>query len=214
MTKFKLFSLYNSNFLTIFSALLQSSEDAKRYVETLLEVHRRYAALVKMAFNDDADFAASLDKVRALCQIQQCEKRASLQLYFPYHLIFSLPLSRHHLSQACRTFINNNAVTKASKASRSPELLAKYCDSLLKKSTKSPEEQQLESLLVDIMTIFCYLDDKDVFEKFYKKFLANRLVTNKSVSDDAESSMISKLKVSDCRQGKKGAERQKSKFSH
>lgn len=97
--------------------------------------------------------------------------------------------------QACRTFVNNNAVTKQSKSSRSPELLAKYCDSLLKKSSKNPEEQQLEAIFVDVMTIFRYVDDKDVFEKFYKKFLAARLVGGKSVSDDAESSMISKLKV-------------------
>jgi cullin 1 len=40
-----------------------------------------------------------------------------------------------------------------------------------------------------------YLDDKDVFEKFYKKMLAARLVYEKSASDDAEASMLSKLKV-------------------
>lgn len=90
--------------------------------------------------------------------------------------------------------MNNNAVTKASKSSRTPELLAKYCDSLLKRSSKN-EDQQLEAIFVDIMIIFRYVDDKDVFEKFYKKFLANRLVGAKSVSDDAETSMISKLKV-------------------
>lgn len=90
--------------------------------------------------------------------------------------------------------MNNNAVTKTSKSSRTPELLAKYCDSLLKRSSKN-EDQQLEAIFVDIMIIFRYVDDKDVFEKFYKKFLANRLVGAKSVSDDAETSMISKLKV-------------------
>jgi cullin 1 len=90
--------------------------------------------------------------------------------------------------------VNNNAVTKGSKSSRTPELLAKYCDSLLKRSSKN-EDQQLEAIFVDIMIIFRYVDDKDVFEKFYKKFLANRLVGAKSVSDDAETSMISKLKV-------------------
>ena len=36
--------------------------------------------------------------------------------------------------QACGRFINNNAVTKmAQSSSKSPELLARYCDSLLKK---------------------------------------------------------------------------------
>lgn len=44
------------------------------------------------------------------------------------------------------------------------------------------------------MTIFKYLEDKDVFQKFYSKNLAKRLVNGASASDDAEASMISKLK--------------------
>jgi len=34
-----------------------------------------------------------------------------------------------------------------------------------------------------------------VFQKFYSKMLAKRLVQHMSTSDDAEASMISKLKV-------------------
>ena len=44
------------------------------------------------------------------------------------------------------------------------------------------------------MTIFQYIDDKDVFQKFYSRSLAKRLVNTSSSSDDAETSMISKLK--------------------
>ena len=40
------------------------------------------------------------------------------------------------------------------------------------------------------------MEDKDVFQKFYSKLLAKRLVQQNSASDDAEASMISKLKVS------------------
>ena len=46
------------------------------------------------------------------------------------------------------------------------------------------------------MVIFRYVEDKDVFQKFYSKLLAKRLVQQNSASDDAEASMISKLKVS------------------
>ena len=45
------------------------------------------------------------------------------------------------------------------------------------------------------MVMFKYIDDKDVFQKFYKSMLAKRLVNQASASDDAEASMISKLKV-------------------
>lgn len=45
------------------------------------------------------------------------------------------------------------------------------------------------------MVVFKYIEDKDVFQKFYSKMLARRLVLHMSASDDAEASMISKLKV-------------------
>ncbi|KAJ1063050.1 hypothetical protein AB1E18_003394 [Capra hircus] len=99
------------------------------------------------------------------------------------------------LDKACSGFINNNAVTKmAQTSSKSPELLARYCDSLLKKSSKNPEEAELEDTLNHVMTVFKYMDDKDVVQKFYTKMLAKRLVRQNSASDDAEASMISKLK--------------------
>lgn len=55
-------------------------------------------------------------------------------------------------------------------------------------------------LLFFQMVVFKYIEDKDVFQKFYAKMLAKRLVHQNSASDDAEASMISKLKVSigDC----------------
>lgn len=46
------------------------------------------------------------------------------------------------------------------------------------------------------MIVFKYIEDKDVFQKFYANMLAKRLVQHNSASDDAEASMISKLKVS------------------
>lgn len=45
------------------------------------------------------------------------------------------------------------------------------------------------------MIVFKYIEDKDVFQKFYANMLAKRLVQHNSASDDAEASMISKLKV-------------------
>ncbi|XP_051871491.1 cullin-1 [Mobula hypostoma] len=132
--------------------------DPKMYVQTILDVHKKYNALVMSAFNNDAGFVAALDK-------------------------------------ACGRFINNNAVTKmAQSSSKSPELLARYCDSLLKKSSKNPEEAELEDTLNQVMVVFKYIEDKDVFQKFYAKMLAKRLVHQNSASDDAEASMISKLK--------------------
>ena len=54
------------------------------------------------------------------------------------------------LDNACREFVNRNAVCQQG-SSKSPELLAKYTDSLLKKSTRSAEEADLEDMLEQIV---------------------------------------------------------------
>jgi len=75
-----------------------TKKDPKVYVQTILDVHKKYDLLVLSAFHNDKGFVASLDK-------------------------------------ACGRFINNNAVTKkCNSSSKSPELLARYCDFLLKKN--------------------------------------------------------------------------------
>lgn len=81
------------------------------------------------------------------------------------------------LDKACSKFINTNAVTgKAKNSNFSAESLAAYCHILLKKSNKTMEDAELEGALDEIMIIFRYLDDRDVFEGFYKRRLADRLV--------------------------------------
>lgn len=56
-------------------------------------------------------------------------------------------------------------------------------------------EQEVESILDKAMVLFRFMQEKDVFERYYKQHLARRLLTNKSVSDDSEKNMISKLKA-------------------
>uniref|UniRef100_A0A8C7P8X8 Cullin 1 n=1 Tax=Oncorhynchus mykiss TaxID=8022 RepID=A0A8C7P8X8_ONCMY len=107
--------------------------DPKVYVQTTLNVHKKYNALVMSAFNNDAGFVAALDKVTDVV---------------------------------------------------APSL----------SSSKNPEEAELEDTLNQVMVVFKYIEDKDVFQKFYAKMLAKRLVHQNSASDDAEASMISKLK--------------------
>lgn len=44
------------------------------------------------------------------------------------------------------------------------------------------------------MIIFKYIEERDVFQKFYFRMLARRLVNDQSASDDAEANIISKMK--------------------
>ncbi|XP_062552969.1 cullin-1-like [Armigeres subalbatus] len=132
--------------------------DPKVYVQTVLEIYKKYSALIHSVFNNDGRYKAAMGK-------------------------------------ACGNFINRNAITEVSK---NPvicaEMLAKYCDSLLKKSCKKQVEIDLEETFNDTMTVFRHIEDKDVFQKIYTKLLAKRLCLQSSESDDAEASMISKLK--------------------
>ena len=44
------------------------------------------------------------------------------------------------------------------------------------------------------MVVFKYIEDKDVFQTFYSKMLAKRLIHSTSASEDLEGVMIGKLK--------------------
>ncbi|KAF1329324.1 Cullin family protein, partial [Globisporangium splendens] len=81
------------------------------------------------------------------------------------------------------------------RASRPAELVAKYVDSKLRTGNKGGSESEVESLLDRVMVIFRYIQGKDVFEAFYKKDLAKRLLVGKSASFDLEKLMLSKLKT-------------------
>ncbi|CAH1238019.1 CUL2 [Branchiostoma lanceolatum] len=96
------------------------------------------------------------------------------------------------LDKACSSIVNSRQDQRS--PCKSPEWLAKYCDMLLKRSTKGMSESEVDDKLSASITVFKYLDDKDVYQKFYSKMLAKRLIQGNSVSMDAEEAMINRLK--------------------
>ena len=78
---------------------------------------------------------------------------------------------------------------------KSPEYLSLFIDDKLKKVVKGMADHEIEQILDKTMVLFRYIQDKDIFERYYKQHLAKRLLLNKSSSDDLEKSMISKLKT-------------------
>jgi len=93
----------------------------------------------------------------------------------------------HALGSAFEHFINLNA--------RSPEYLSLFIDDRLKKGTKGANEDEIEAVLDSAITLFRFIQEKDVFEKYYKQHLAKRLLGGRSGSEDAERSMLVKLKT-------------------
>nr|GMD25798.1 cullin-3A [Ipomoea batatas] len=91
------------------------------------------------------------------------------------------------LNSSFEFFINLNA--------RSPEFISLFVDDKLRKGLKGVSEEDVDIMLDKVMMLFRYLQEKDVFEKYYKQHLAKRLLSGKTISDDAERSLIVKLKT-------------------
>ena len=68
--------------------------------------------------------------------------------------------------QAFESFINLNQ--------QSPEYISLFVDDQLRKGLKGTSEEEMEAVLDKVVMLFRYLQEKDVFEKYYKQHLAKR----------------------------------------
>ncbi len=73
-----------------------------------------------------------------------------------------------------------------------PQLVASYMDSVLRDSKLAESEQMLAMASCSRLTD--YLDDKDVFQHYYEKFLSDRLLNEETTSNDVEKSVITEFK--------------------
>eukprot|EP01105_Mastigella_eilhardi_P005281 TRINITY_DN17023_c0_g1_i1.p1 TRINITY_DN17023_c0_g1~~TRINITY_DN17023_c0_g1_i1.p1 ORF type:complete len:782 (+),score=286.86 TRINITY_DN17023_c0_g1_i1:152-2347(+) len=144
----------------------EATDKPQVFVEILLTVFRKYTNLINVAFKNDPGFVASLDK-------------------------------------AFREFVNHNAVTdidtpgaKGQAVAKAPQILSKYCDLILRKGPMHiTDEMKMDETLNDIVSIFKYFPDKDVFMLVYSRLLSKRLINDLSANIDAETNMITKLKA-------------------
>ena len=127
----------------------------------------------------------------------------------------------YSLREAFSNFINDRKNTSAWGTSNSKvgEMIAKYIDMLLRGGLKAvprslafdakdrdaaekrgeastaDEDAELDRQLDQGLELFRFIEGKDVFEAFYKKDLARRLLMARSASQDAERNMLAKLKT-------------------
>jgi cullin 1 len=74
-------------------------------------------------------------------------------------------------------------------------LMSAFCDRILKKTGERLSDDQIEVLLQKMVELFSFLTDKDLFAEIYRNQLSKRLLSETSASEDAEKSMIQKLKM-------------------
>jgi cullin-4 len=127
------------------------------------------------------------------------------------------------LRESFGNFINDRKNTSGWSTGSSivGEMIAKYIDLLLRgglkavprslasdsadkeaaerggKASTGDEDAELDRQLDQGLELFRFIEGKDVFEAFYKKDLARRLLMGRSASQDAERNMLTKLK-SEC----------------
>lgn len=75
------------------------------------------------------------------------------------------------------------------------EILACYSDKLLRKTNNKMSDQEVEEELVNVISVFEHLEDKQLFAEIFKNQLAKRLLNDESANSDAEKSIISKMKM-------------------
>lgn len=113
----------------------------------------------------------------------------------------------HTLREAFSQFMNLSKKGESTAGTDNPktgEMIAKYVDRLLKGGWKMPASQQegamadedaeINRQLDQVLDLFRFVQGKAVFEAFYKNDLARRLLMGRSASDDAEKSMLERLK--------------------
>ncbi|KAG2697365.1 hypothetical protein I3760_07G102200 [Carya illinoinensis] len=94
------------------------------------------------------------------------------------------------LKEAFEVFCN-----KAVSGSSSAELLATFCDNILKKGgSEKLSDEAIEETLEKVVKLLAYISDKDLFAEFYRKKLARRLLFDRSANEDHEKSILTKLK--------------------
>ena len=78
---------------------------------------------------------------------------------------------------------------------RCSEYVSLFIDDNLKRGIKGKTEAEIDIVLDKATTLLRYIQDKDMFERYYKKHLARRLLHDKSESADVEKQMISRMKL-------------------
>ena len=64
---------------------------------------------------------------------------------------------------------------------RAPEFLSLFMDERLRRGLKGASEDDVDATLDAAMVLFRFLQEKDLFEKYYKQHLAKRLLSGRTV---------------------------------
>lgn len=169
-----------------------------RGLDPVSQMFKEHVTSEGMALVKQAEDAASNKKEekRDIMGVQeQVFVRKVIELHDKY-LNYVVECFQNHtlfhkaLKEAFEVFCNKGVA-----GSSSAELLATFCDNILKKGgSEKLSDEAIEETLEKVVKLLAYISDKDLFAEFYRKKLARRLLFDKSANDDHERSILTKLK--------------------
>ncbi|PSS14662.1 Cullin-1 like [Actinidia chinensis var. chinensis] len=164
-------------------------------LEPIANIFKQHVTAEGTALVQQAEDAASNKAESAVCLQEQVFVRKVIELHDKYMAYVNECFANHTLfhkalKEAFEVFCNKN-VSGCSSA----EMLASFCDNILKKGgSEKLSDEAIEDTLDKVVKLLAYISDKDLFAEFYRKKLSRRLLFDKSANDDHERLILTKLK--------------------
>ncbi|KAJ4727625.1 cullin 1 [Melia azedarach] len=164
-------------------------------LEPVANVFKQHITAEGTALVQQAEDAATNQTGSAGAVQEQVLIRKIIELHDKYmeyvtNCFLNHTLFHKALKEAFEIFCN-----KTVGGSSSSELLATFCDNILKKGgNEKLSDEAIEETLEKVVKLLAYISDKDLFAEFYRKKLARRLLFDRSANDDHERSILTKLK--------------------
>eukprot|EP00708_Paratrimastix_pyriformis_P002138 GAFH01000877.1.p2 GENE.GAFH01000877.1~~GAFH01000877.1.p2 ORF type:complete len:758 (-),score=373.48 GAFH01000877.1:226-2445(-) len=93
------------------------------------------------------------------------------------------------LKEAMAEFVN-----KQTDKNTTAQLIAVYVDEYLKEKAGQASEQEIDHRFDELLMLLHHYVERDLFQEFYRKQLAKRLLMGSTLNEDAEKSFVLKLK--------------------
>ncbi|RXH97211.1 hypothetical protein DVH24_035879 [Malus domestica] len=185
------------------SHYLHSSSESKlvekvqhELFEPLAEILKQKVSFEVKSLVQQAEYTASNETSdRSSGMLEQVLVTNIIELHDKHMAYFNdCSIKNHVFHKALREAFDvfcNKAVSGYSSA----QLLATFCENILKKGgSQKLSDEAIEVMLDKVVKFLTYISDKDLFAEFYRKKLARRLLFDPSADKEHEKSILTKMK--------------------
>lgn len=164
------------------------------WVQNVLDLKDKFDTLLAKAFSSDKEFEKAINSVRFLPFPGSLFIGGGRLTSFPR---VGLLRFRQREPQVARVHLafHRRKLAQGSQGRTSLPLPSLLSSLLTPSLPPQKTEGEVDEVLNKSVALFRFLTEKDAFEKYYNSHLSKRLIGQRSVSDDAERSMLAKFKI-------------------